>query len=314
MIITILPNPALDKTVVLPDFTTGKIYRADVLTLAGGKGFNFARALHTLGQQSLLIGPVGGHAGKRLLELAAQDGLLCDCLPVDAELRTCLTIVDPRSGQSPTEIYERGAALQPEAWDLLVAKAVSHFAEASYLAVCGSFLPGTPEDGLYRLVQRTKQAGVPVLLDTHGPQLRGVLESGPALLKVNQFEAGELVGRDVATAAQALEAAQELQQRGVREIVITLGKEGAVGLTAEGQRFGWAAPEVPVVCPTGSGDSLFAGIVAGLAQGQRLPEAVRQGVAAGAANTLQLGAGRLDLQQMKALWQMVQALPVDAQS
>jgi 1-phosphofructokinase family hexose kinase len=311
MIVTIVPNPALDKTVVLPDFTTGKIYRGDVLTLAGGKGFNFARALHTLGQQSLLIGPVGGHAGRHLLELAAQDGLPCDCVPVRAELRTCLTIVDPRSNQPPTEIYERGAPLQAGAWDLLIAKAVSHFAEANFLAVCGSFLPGTPEDGLYQLVQQAKQAGVPVLLDTHGPQLRGVLESGPALLKVNQFEAGELVGRDVATAAQALEAAQELQQRGVREIVIT---QGAVGLTVDGQQFGWAAPEVPVVCPTGSGDSLFAGIVAGLAQGQRLPEAVRQGVAAGAANTLQLGAGRLDRQQMKSLWQTVQALPVDAQS
>jgi 1-phosphofructokinase family hexose kinase len=310
MIITVVPNPALDKTVVLPDFTTGKIYRADVLTLAGGKGFNFARALHTLGQQSLLIGPVGGHAGRHLLELAAQDGLPCDCVSVEAELRTCLTIVDPRSSQLPTEIYEQGAPLQPGAWDLLLAQAASHFAAANYLAVCGSFLPGTPEDGLYQLVQQAKQANVPVLLDTHGPQLRGVLECGPALLKVNQFEAGELVGRDVETAAQALEVALELQQRGVREIVITLGKEGAVGLTAEGQRFSWAAPEVPVVCPTGSGDSLFAGIVAGLAQGQRLPEAVRQGVAAGAANTLQLGAGRLDRQQVKVLWQMVRALSV----
>ena len=116
--------------------------------------------------------------------------------------------------------------------------------------------------------------------------------------------------RDVETAVQALEAALELQQRGVREIVITLGKEGAVGLTADGQRFGWAAPEVPVVCPTGSGDSLFAGIVAGLAQGQCLPEAVRQGVAAGAANTLQLGAGRLERQQVQVLWPMVRALPV----
>jgi 1-phosphofructokinase family hexose kinase len=312
MILTIVPNPALDKTVVLPDFTVGKIYRAaEVLTLAGGKGFNFARALQTLGQRSLVVGPVGGHAGRRLLELAAQDGLACASLPVEAELRTCLTIVDPHTGKPPTEIYERGMPLRPGEWKRLVEQVADHFAEATFLAVCGSFLPGMPERGLYHLVQRAKAASLPVLLDTHGPQLISALELVPDLLKVNQVEVGELVGREVVTSSQALAAALELQKRGVREVVITLGKEGAVGLTAEGQYFGWVAPEISVVCPTGSGDSLFAGIVAGLAQGERLPEAVRLGVAAGAANTLQLGAGRLERQQVEQIWHTVRELAID---
>src|SRR5581483_2819346 len=161
----------------------------------------FARALQTLGQRSLVVGPAGGHAGKRLVELAAQDGLACDTLSVEAELRTCLTIVDPHSDQPPTEIYEQGMPLRPGEWERLVEMAASHFAEATFLAVCGSFLPGTPDRGLYHLVRRAKEVGLPVLLDTHGSQLIDVLELGPALLKVNQFEAGELIGSDVMTSS-----------------------------------------------------------------------------------------------------------------
>lgn len=308
MILTVVPNPSLDKTVVIPEFGVGRIYRADVITLAGGKGFNFARALQTLGLRSLLVGPVGGHAGQRLLDLAAADGLECDELPVNGELRTCLTIIDPNTGNRPTEVYETGAPLEPGNWDELIELTARHFSEATFLAVCGSFPPGTPPEGLYNLLRRAKVAGLPFLLDTYGPQLSGVLELDPALLKINQHEAGGIVNRTIITATEALEAAGELQQRGVREVVITLGKEGAVGRTAEGKNFGWAAPKVEAICPTGSGDSLFAGIVAGLEQRQHLPEATRLGVAAGAANALQIGAGRLELRDVERLLATIQAL------
>src|SRR5438034_357750 len=110
MILTFVPNPALDRTVVLPGFTTGQTFRVpEVLELAGGKGFNFARALTRLGLSALVVGPVGGQRGQLLQDLARQEGLDCDCLPVPGELRTCLTIIDPQAGYSHTELYEAGA-------------------------------------------------------------------------------------------------------------------------------------------------------------------------------------------------------------
>jgi 1-phosphofructokinase family hexose kinase len=312
MIVIVLPNPALDKTVVIPGFEVGRTYRAaEVVTLAGGKGFNFARALRTLGEPSLVVSPIGGYTGLRLLELAAQEGLACDGLEVKAEVRTCLTIIDPAAGNRLTEVYEQGISLEAGEWQGLVERAASHFARATFLAVCGSFPPDIPERSLYDLLHQAKAAGLPVLLDTSGPQLVGALELGPALLKINQFEAGEVIGRTLATPAQALDAATDLQKRGAREVVITLGKQGAVGLTSEGRPFGWRAPAVHALCPVGSGDSLFAGIAAGLAHGQSLPGAARMGVAAGAANTLHIGAGRLERQQVEQLLQSVKALPLD---
>jgi 1-phosphofructokinase len=309
MILTVVPNPSLDKTAVIAGFQAGKMYRpTEVLTLAGGKGFNFARALRTLGQRSLVIGPIGGSTGKYLLELAAQDALECDPLAVETEVRSCLTIVDPAAANSLTEIYEPGPALHAGEWEHLVELIVSHFAEATCLAVCGSFPPGVPARGLSHLVLKAQAANLPVLLDTYGQQLEGVLEPGPALLKINQFEAGELTGSTITTPDQAIAAALALQKRGVREVVVTLGKEGAIGLTLEGQPFGWRAPAVAAISATGSGDCMFAGIAASLARGQHLREAVRLGVACGAANTLQIGAGRLELDQVERLYQLVQPL------
>lgn len=309
MIVTVVPNPSLDKTVVIPGFAVGQIYRpAQVVTLAGGKGFNFARALRTLGQQSLVIGPIGGYAGQLLVELARQEGLMCERVAVKTEMRTCLTIVDPSADYRLTELYEQGSPLEEEAWERLITQTVHHLTHDTFLAVCGSFLPGTPKKALYDLVYRAVSAGVPVLLDTYGPQLKEALEQGPALLKINQFEAGELVGQTLATPAQAIAGAAELQKRGAKAVVITLGKQGAIGLTSEGQPFGWTAPEVAAICSTGSGDCLFAGIVAGLVREQPLLEAVRLGVATGAANTLQIGAGRLDLKHVQQLCEVVQPL------
>ncbi len=310
MILTVVPNPALDKTVVLPGFAVGTIYRpAEVVTLAGGKGCNFARALDTLGQRSLVVCPVGGYEGQRFLDLADRDGLACDGVVIKAELRTCLTIIDP--GHPPTEIYERGGALEDGEWQALFDRIVGYFPQATFLALCGSFPSNVPPDALYDLLCRAREAGLPVLLDTSGPQLVAALEAGPTLLKINQFEAGTMLARTIATPQEALTAARMLQERGARAVVITLGSRGAVGLDVEGASFGWAAPPVAAVYTTGSGDCLFAGIASSLARGESLSEATRLGVACGAANTLHIGAGRLEQCQVEQLIHAVDPLPLD---
>lgn len=310
MIVTVLPNPALDKTVIIPGFTVGRTYREKVLTLAGGKGFNFARALHTLGQRNTVITHFGGYAGQHLRALARRDGLECEGITIEAELRTCLTIVDPQANYRLSEVYELGEVLTEDIWRRLLALAVSHFAGARFLALCGSFPPGLPLTGLHDLLLHAREAGLPALLDTYGPPLPLALELRPALLKVNQHEASSLLGREITTAQQALVAAQELKQRGAREVVITLGSQGAIGLTEQGKSFGWSSPHVQAVSAIGSGDSLFAGIATGLERGLSLTEATRLGVATGAANTLQIGAGRFDLQQVEELLPKVQPLAI----
>jgi 1-phosphofructokinase family hexose kinase len=280
-----------------------------MLGLAGGKGFNVARALHTLGEHPLVTGPFGGHTGKALVDMATAEGI--DCAPVwlDGETRMCLTIVDPQTEQI-TEIYEDGPLLDDEAWREVVATIRQHARTANIVTVSGSCPPGTPVHAVRQIVEAGHAMSVPVLLDTTGPQLHNALAVAPTLLKVNQAEAAQLLGRQIEVLAAAVEAAAELQARGSQAVVITLGKQGAIGVAADGQHFGWAAPEVAGTYPTGSGDALFAGIAAGLAQGLALPEALRLGVAVGAANTLQPGAGIFDPAAVTRLEEQVKPLPV----
>lgn len=311
MIVTVVPNPALDKTIVLPDFSLGAIHRArEVLVQAGGKGFNVARTLRTLGVQGLVIGPAGGFAGQHLLALAHQEGLQVDMPEVAAELRTCLTVVDPTANYRQTEVYEQGAPLTRAEWGTVVHRVASALGQASFLVISGSFPPGVPEDALLMLLQQAQTASIPVLLDTHGAQLPAALAYHPALLKINQFEASELLGYPLTNSLQALEGAIELQRRGAREVVISLGKAGVVGCTAAGQHFGWTAPTVSALSSTGSGDCLLGGIAAGLMRGQDLIQSARLGVAAGAANTLHIGAGHLHLSDVERLLPAVQAMTI----
>ncbi len=309
MILTVAPNPALDKTVVLPGFEPGRIYRpSEVITLAGGKGFNFARALQSFNQPALVVAPVGGYQGQRLTDLALQAEMACDYQPVKGETRVCLTIVDPSAENRLTEIYEQGTAFEPGDWEKLVERTATHFNEVEFLAVCGSFPPGVPTRGLYDLIIKAMAAGRQVWLDTYGAQLGPVLELRPDLLKINQFEAGQAVGHKITKPDEAFAAATHLQKRGVQQVVITLGKLGAVGLSCEGERFGWHSPAVPAICSTGSGDCLFAGLAASLVHGKTLPDALRWGVAAGAANTLQIGAGLFDPHKVEQLYGIIKPL------
>lgn len=311
MILAVTPNPALDKTAVVPGFALGRTSRtADPLGLPGGKGFNFARSLRVLGADPLVVAPLAGHIGRMIYDLATAEGLRCDCLWIAGETRTCLTIVDPTTSII-TELYEAGPVLAGADWGRFLLLIAARLPQAAFLAVSGGFMRGTPEDGLRDILVHARASGVPVLLDTYGPQLLRTLPYGPALVKINQFEAGDLLARQVSGPAEAIAAAAAIRARGATAVVITLGAQGAAGVDARGAAFAWQAPGVQGVSPIGSGDAFFAGIAAGLARGLSLAAAARDGIAAGAANTLRLGAGVFDPEQVAALREQVKPLPLD---
>lgn len=301
MILAVTPNPSLDRTAIIPDFALGQTFRVSrTLVLAGGKGFNFARALKCLGKAALVVCPLGGHMGQALLERAEAEGLACDPLWIAGETRTGLTILDPQAHQI-TELYESGPTLNPGDWNQLMIRIRHHASAIAWMAVCGSFPPGVHETELRDLVEEANAAGIPILVDAYGPQLAHALSVHPTLVKINHHEAADLLTRPIETPATALDAAAEMQARGARAVVITLGAQGAVGIDSVGQMFGWSAPKVQSVFPVGSGDSFLAGVMAGLSRYQSLKEATRLGVAAGAANTLRIGAGVFERTQAEAL-------------
>jgi 1-phosphofructokinase family hexose kinase len=304
MVIAFIGHPALDKTAVIPGYAIGRTYRVnDVLRLAGGKGFNFARALLRLGGQPLVVGPLAGHTGRLVQSLAEAEGIAVAPAWIAGETRTCMTVVDPGTG-AITEVYENGPRLtDPADWERLLAelRRALRAEGARALAVSGGFQPGAPASALREVMTCAAEAGLPVWLDTYGPQLANALDLRPELIKINQHEAGDLAGMEVEGPDDAVRAAADLRRRGARHVVITLGKLGAAGRDRDGRAFALEAPDTGGLFPIGSGDSFFGGMAWALERGQPLIEAARLGVATGAANTLQPGTAIFTRDQVDAL-------------
>ena len=113
MIYTVTLNPALDKTVEIPSFTTDGVNRiTSIRTDPGGKGINVSKVVAALGSTSRALGILGGSTGQMISEALSGLNMTCDFLPVEGNTRINLKVVDPIAHTS-TEINEPGVPVDP---------------------------------------------------------------------------------------------------------------------------------------------------------------------------------------------------------
>jgi 1-phosphofructokinase family hexose kinase len=291
-ILCVTPNVSVDRTLTVPGFAAGAVWRAaSVTATCGGKGVNVARAVAGLGHRAVCTGLLAGHSGRLAAGSAKAESLDAAWTWIDGETRTCVIVVGD-AGEA-TVINEPGTAVSDGDWVRFVADVAVAAEGADTVCIAGSLPPGCPPGGLARLVATAGAAAArPVWVDTSGPVLAEAVAVGAAI-KINAPEAAALLGRAVATVADALDAAIEIRGRGAGVTAITLGGDGAVLVTGDGA---WRArpPAIAVVSAVGSGDCFLAGLAAGLAEARRPEEALRLAVAAGTANALRTSAGSLD--------------------
>ncbi len=291
MFLCVNANAAIDKTLVVRGFELDRIHRPErVVMLPGGKGINVARGLHTLGETASVTGWAGGYAGRFIAAGLVDEDIRAEFAWCDFESRTCLSVLDPERG-TLTELYENGEPVPLAQADELKALFTHLVREAEFVTISGSLSPGVPAPFYAELVQLAHQAGVPAALDCSGEALRLGLEAHPALIKPNQAEFQALVGRPLAGLDSFAAAARETAQRHDTLVVLSLGAEGAIAVRP-GEAWQARPPRLKIASAVGSGDTLLAGVVQGLAHGLALPEALRRGVAAGTANALTVGAGQ----------------------
>ncbi|MCI0555174.1 MAG: 1-phosphofructokinase family hexose kinase [Anaerolineae bacterium] len=304
MILCITPNPAIDRTIILPGLVLGNVYRAQKsIVAAGGKGLNVARAIRTLGGESLCMGFAGGYAGRLLAELAQNEGLHSSWTWTNAETRTCTILVAQNA--DATVINEAGAPVSKSDWKKLREDVHKHISSAGLVCVSGSFPPDSSVEDLQELLSMLVDSGRQVWMDTSGAALSTVLTYPGICIKVNGDEISESLGFKVRDLASAKRALITLGERGVTACVITLGTAGALLSTNMGR---WHAygPRVRVVSTVGSGDSFLGGFISALDNGKGYPEALRDAVTAGTANTLSAGGGQFGLREFKDIRKQVQ--------
>jgi 1-phosphofructokinase family hexose kinase len=300
MILCVTPNAALDRTLVVPNFTVGEVYRAQqVSVFAGGKGLNVARALKILGNKAICAGFIGGKSGQLLAELAVQEGLQGVWTSINGETRTCVSIADPNNGET-TVINELGPDVNAKDWLNLQHDVLEVSESANYISINGSLPPGTPMESFAEFIQILQSYGHKVWVDTSGAALKTAVTAAPKGLKVNHLEAATIIEKEILNPQAAVDAAQVILRTGIETVIITMGKMGAV-LATHTETYYAVSPHVQAISTVGSGDVFFAGLMNALSNHLTYAEALRHAAAAGAANTLTLGAGLFEIHDFERI-------------
>ena len=303
MIVTVTVNAALDRTLTVPVFQIGYRHRSsEVMTLAGGKGINVARALKGLDVPVVATGLAGGRTGTRLVEELTSEAILNDFVRIAGESRTSTAVADPTSG-TYTEINEWGPEVTEAELETLMEKLRYLARGADFVVLAGSLPRKVPTSFYGDAIRDLARRDVRVVLDSEGDPLRFGVEAAPFLVSPNQTEAEQLVGQELEDDDDFLMALEAIAEMGPRNVLITL-ENGCFALLRVGRRprrFRAFAQHVEPVSAAGSGDVLLAQFLAAFVEERSPDYAVRLAVAAGSAAVLELGAGRFDPQVAAAL-------------
>ncbi|HLY48940.1 MAG TPA: 1-phosphofructokinase family hexose kinase [Solirubrobacteraceae bacterium] len=295
MIITVTLNPALDKTLQVPNFTPGRRHRTvDQMTMPGGKGVNVARAVKRLGQPVIATGIAGGATGTQIVEALNDDSILNDFVRIREESRTNTAVLDPTTGLQ-TEINERGPAVGAQELELFHDKLL-YLAKGASMCVFAGSLPRGMEPGVYAdLIREVKRLGVTTILDTEGEPLRLGVRAEPDIVSPNELEAEELVGQEFNDDHDRAQAVVEMGRLGAREAIMTV-RDGCFAQVVEDGPvlYRVRVGEQEARSRIGSGDAFLAGYVAARYNGGSAVECLRYGVACGAESVQHFGAGTLD--------------------
>jgi len=266
VIVTVTPNPSVDRTLAISDLRRGAVLRSwRSWRHASGKGVNVSLALLGNAQPTRAVLPAGGADGARLLAMLQAKGLDHVAVPVRSEVRSNVSLVEPDG--TVTKVNEPGPELSSDEVDALLRAALEAVDRGDWLAGCGSLAPGMPADFYARLADQGHRRGAKVGVDTSGPPLARALLAGPDLVKPNAQELAEATGMPLATVGEAVAAARRLQELGARTVLASLGGDGALLVEAARVAHGEAVVG-KVASAVGAGDALLAGFLAAGAAGE----------------------------------------------
>lgn len=288
MIYTVTLNPAVDKTVLIENFHAGSVNRvASVREDAGGKGINVSKCLKKLGETSVAAMILAGDTGKRLEKM-----LGCLEIPVlsvwaEGESRTNLKIIDPCKKEN-TDINEPGPVVSAALLEQMKAAIGGRIRPGDLVILSGS-LPAGVDRGLYETwIAEFRKLGADIYLDADGEPMRKGMAAIPYMIKPNNEELAALLGKASLTLEEMLTEGKRLLATGIREIIISLGGDGALFVSADGCYHAEGLP-VPVKSTVGAGDSVVAAAAFGQVRNFSREDRIRLCVAIGAASVMQSG-------------------------
>ena len=300
MIITVTLNPAIDKTVEVPDFSLGGLNRTvSSRTDIGGKGINVAKVVRALGYECVAAGILFGQSGRFIGKALEKLGITCDFVYAPGEVRTNIKINDPVS-HITTELNESGPKVAQEVFLELRNRITERLMPGDIIVFSGSVPPGTDRDIYREWIGYFNERGAYTILDADGDLFRFGMEAGPAAVKPNLHELGNYFGRPLDTTAEVCAKARELFRFGSERILVSMGERGAVMLDRQSGLFLPAMP-IRVNGTVGAGDAMVAALAVSRARGDTPESAMRLAVACAAASVMKEGTGTPSFEEVNTL-------------
>jgi len=281
MIYTVTFNPSLDYVVSVDDFTCGVINRTkEELLLPGGKGINVSMVLSNLGYENIALGFIAGFTGDKLEEILCEKGIHTDFIRVKNGMSRIN--VKLRSNEE-TEINGMGPKFSMVYVEELLSK-LQKLQAGDILVLAGSVPASMPSTIYMDIMHLLQNEDIKVVVDARKELLLNVLEYKPFLIKPNTDELSELFGRNLKTKEEIIAGAKVLQEKGARNVLVSMAGDGAILVAEDGNVYMSKAPIGDVKNSVGAGDSMVAGFIAGYLNGENYQEALVQGVCAGSAS------------------------------
>ncbi len=305
MIVTVTLNAAIDKRYVVEGFQVGEVNRVKECSYTpGGKGLNVSKPAAIAGAKVVATGFVGGHAGNYIEDELKPFGIESAFYHMKEESRSCINIWDSVN-KVQTEFLEPGFNVTEADFEGFVEKFTALVKEADVVAMSGSVPKGLDGKAYQRLVNIVKGAGKKVILDTSGKLLEDGIEAKPTMIKPNIDEIRMLTGNQCNDLTEIIEAAKQIQKRGVEIVAVSLGKDGSIVACEEGV-YRAIVPKIDAVNTVGCGDSMIAGFALGLSEGLSIKETLRKASAISAAAALREETGFFVMEDMEQIFPRVE--------
>ena len=279
MIYTITFNPAIDYVIHTDNIRTGEVNRTSSETyFIGGKGINVSVVLAELGVKSVALGFVAGFTGDAIENGLLKKGISTDFIKLDNGFSRINVKI---KSDEETEINGQGPEISDEAIAELFRK-LDSINSGDILVLAGSIPKSLDSDIYERILSYCDGKGVRFVVDASGSLLLNVLKYKPFLIKPNNHELGEMFGVKASSSAEIEKYALKLREMGARNVLVSMAGDGAVLFAEDGNTYSCGVCKGTVRNSVGAGDSMVAGFIAGIADGD-YSHALKLGTACGGA-------------------------------
>lgn len=297
MIYTLTFNPSLDYIVTVSDFKCGIVNRTtEELIFPGGKGINVSMVLKNLGFENTALGYYAGFTGDKLRSLLEEKGIKTDFISVHEGMTRINVKI--RSTQE-SEINAQGPSISKADIQKLYEK-LDNLTDGDILIMAGSIPDVMPGTMYMDIMKHLQKKNLKIVVDATKDLLVNVLPYHPFLIKPNNYELGEIFGVKITEKSDVIHYAKQLQEKGARNVLVSMAGEGAVLVAEDGIVYQSEVPKGTVINSVGAGDSMVAGFLAGYMESGSYEKAFKIGVYTGSASAFSKELATKE--EVEALW------------